>query len=629
MPGIGDLVVNLSANTKNFDNGLGRSQKGLSEFGKVGPRSVNPVTRAFGALTSMAIGTAATLSALSLDITKGLAVGMIGVGAAAWGLQSRIGDLAGVADKAAQTGLSGAFLQQLEFAADQSGVSAETLTGGIKKLTVMIGNAADGSKEAAASLKSLGLSAKDLKSLSPEQQFLRISEAIAKIPTASGRAAAAVKVFGKSGIEMTTLFAGGLDDITKLMQDARDIGIGLDDKSLTQIAEADDALQKMYASIGAMVDQVAVGLAPAFAEVSTQVTNLIGPVTKLFETFNSMEGKWSWLGDTIVAAFDVGIETIKIHWAEMLNDLLTQTSGFGMDVANFALDMTNPGLMAQRGAEMAQKAGAFNPQEDGLKQAQGRLDELIGKFADAQVKNEGAANANPMQAAEGAAAAARKAYYDAITKREQSSSAMKTAHKGLEGKSDALLTGLNNPNLSSAQIDAMEKETDVARSVYQSAGVVFDSAIIAETNARVAYEQAQASLAALEQAKGKEDAQSKFTSGISSMFDKLKDSPLMGTIDSLKMGAEGMVDRAKIQVGALGGTLSNMFADRKKEVAPRLSGAMAGGSVDAYSTIVQAMMTRGKDPVVAATEKQTKDLIKGLKPKREFKNIDSFVSLGP
>lgn len=54
---------------------------------------------------------------------------------------------------------------------------------------------------------------------------------------------------------------------------------------------------------------------------------------------------------------------------------------------------------------------------------------------------------------------------------------------------------------------------------------------------------------------------------------------------------------------------------------------MAGGSVEAYSTIVQAMMTRGKDPVVAATEKQTKELIKGLKPKREFKNIDSFVSL--
>ena len=140
---------------------------------------------------------------------------------------------------------------------------------------------------------------------------------------------------------------------------------------------------------------------------------------------------------------------------------------------------------------------------------------------------------------------------------------------------------------------------------------------------------AEKTLTEAKAAPAKAAAQDKFTSGISSMFDKLKDSPLMGTIDSLKMGAEGMIDRAKIQAGAIGGTLSNMFADRKKQEAPRLAGAMAGGSVEAYSTIVQAMMTRGKDPVVAATEKQTKELIKGLKPKREFKNIDSFVSLGP
>ena len=65
----------------------------------------------------------------------------------------------------------------------------------------------------------------------------------------------------------------------------------------------------------------------------------------------------------------------------------------------------------------------------------------------------------------------------------------------------------------------------------------------------------------------------------------------------------------------------------EKKIQPQLAGAMQGGSVEAYSTLVQAMMTRGKDPVVAATEKQTKDLIKGLKPKREFKNIESFVSL--
>jgi len=499
MAGIGDLVVNLSANTQKFDKNISKSQGGLKDFGAAAMSALNPIT---AALTAMAVGA-------------------VGVGAAVWGLQGRIGELAGVADKAAQTGLSGAFLQQLEFAADQSGVSAETLTGGIKKLTVMIGKAADGSKEASEALSSLGLSAKDLKSLSPEQQFLRISEAIGKIPSASGRAAAAVKIFGKSGIEMTTLFAGGLDDITTLMQDAKDIGIGLDDASLAKVAEADDALQKMYASIGAMVDQVAVGLAPAFTEVSTQVTNLIGPVTKLFETFNSMEGKWSWLGDTIVAAFDVGIETIKIHWAEMLHDLLTKTTGWGMEVADISLDLMNPVAMVQRGAEMAANAGAFQPNDNGLQNAQNRLAGLLGQF----------------QGAGGA------------------------------GKPGA------DPGFNRTWMELKPPKS--------------------------------------------------FTEAWTGITDAL--SPITSQLEA---GANGFIDRAKIQADALAGTFTGWLGtDRKKQdMTPRLAGAMSGGSVDAYSTIVQAMMTRGKDPVVAAIEKQTK-VIKDQKPKREFKNIDSFVSL--
>jgi hypothetical protein len=119
MAGLGDLVVNLSANTQKFDKNISKSQGGLKAFATSAMSALNPVTAAFTAM----------------------AAGAVGVGAAVWGLTSRIGTLAGVADKAAQTGLSGAFLQQLEYAADQSGVSAETLTGGIKKLTVMIGKA--------------------------------------------------------------------------------------------------------------------------------------------------------------------------------------------------------------------------------------------------------------------------------------------------------------------------------------------------------------------------------------------------------------------------------------------------------------------------------------------------------
>ncbi len=366
-------------------------------------------------------------------------------------------------------------------------------------------------------LGGIGLKLEDLQKLSPEQQFEKVAAGIGKIPTAAGRAAAAVKIFGKSGIEMTTLFAGGLDDITKLMQDAKDIGIGLDDEQLRRVADADDALQKMYAAFGAMIDQVAVGLAPAFEAVATEVTGLIGPVTKLFDTFNNLDNRWTWASDTLVAAFDVGIETIKMHWAEMLEDLIDGVVNFGVDIKDigeFQFDITNPLAM---GWDMGNKP----PREQGLQAAQNRLAGLMGQF----------------QGAGGAAGPGA------------------------------------NPGFNRTWMELKPPKS--------------------------------------------------FTEAWTGITDAL--SPITSQLEA---GANGFIDRAKIQAGAVGGMLSNWLGTpAEKKIQPQLAGAMQGGSVEAYSTLVQAMMTRGKDPVVAATEKQTKDLIKGLKPKREFKNIESFVSL--
>lgn len=490
MSGLGDLVVNLSANTQKFDKNISKSQGGLKAFGTSALAALNPVTVAL----------------------TGIAAGAVGLGAAVWGLQGRIGTLAGVADKAAQTGLSGAFLQQLEFAADQSGVAAETLTGGIKKLTVMIGKAGDGSKEASDALGSIGLKLEDLQRLSPEQQFMKVAEGIGKIPNAAGRAAAAVKIFGKSGIEMTTLFAGGLNDITELMQDAKDIGIGLDDEQLKRVADADDALQKMYAAIGAMVDQVAVGLAPAFTAVSESVTGLIGPVTKLFDTFNNLDDRWTWASDTLVAAFDVAMETIKVHWGDMVNEMIDVVTDVDWS------QLLNPFA----GININDLRPGAKPEN--LQAAQGRLDGLLNKFrgaADEMKPQPGAGN-----------------------------------------------TGFNRP-----WSDLKPPKS--------------------------------------------------FTEAWTGITDAL--SPITS---SLEMGAKGLVNRTKIQAEALAGTLSGWLSTpAQKKIEPRLAGAMQAGSVEAYSTLVQSMLTRGKDPVVAATEKQTKDLIKGLKPKKEFKNIESFVTL--
>lgn len=98
----------------------------------------------------------------------------------------------------------------------------------------------------------------------------------------------------------------------------------------------------------------------------------------------------------------------------------------------------------------------------------------------------------------------------------------------------------------------------------------------------------------------------------SKLFSAIGNDPL---ITSTQSGISGMIDRAKIRAGAMGGTLANLFGQDsdKAEAKPQsaqLAGAMQQGSQEAYSTLVQNMLTRTTDPVVKATQEQTRQLIK-------------------
>lgn len=335
-----DLVVHLTANATKFNAAMRSARSTLSKFADYGTKALVPMAAGFAA-----------------------AAGSVYV------LTGRISKLASVNDKAIQTGLSGEFIQRLGYAADQSGISAESLTNAIGKMTIAIGK---GGKEF-----------EGLKGLNPEQQFLTIAERISKLPTAADRAAAAVKVFGKNALDMTGLFAGGMDDVNKLLAEAKALGIGLSDEALAKAAAADDSIQRMYASFGALFDQLAVSVAPIFDDIATYITSWIPPITEFFNKFNELPDKAKWIGDTITAGVDVAIETIKVNWGKMLDALLQQTWG----VAKKIHDVMSPTAWAVGGIKALGIPGFGGVQQGGggaagggLAEAQARLGGLMNQL---------------------------------------------------------------------------------------------------------------------------------------------------------------------------------------------------------------------------------------------------------
>lgn len=496
MPGLGDLVVNLTANTAKFKAGIAGAKSALSGFGDAAKSLLSP-----GKIALAGIGAAAASTAVGI-----------------YAINNNIAKLDAVAKQAAKTGLSGAFLQRLEFAADQSGVSAETLTSSIKKLTINIGEAVKGNDSLAQSFADIGISVADLQSMSPEEQFRAVVEQIAKLPTAADRASAAVKLLGRGGFDMVTLLNGGVGGLNDLLHEAESIGIGVSADDLKKIEAANDAWGRMKAAIGAVWDQITVAMAPALTSVATAIGNVVA--------------RFDNVGESIASVINI------------LGDWVTTGVGYMEDFASVAVVLAgNYQLVWQVALENLPKI------------AKATLEWIT---------------ANTTIAMKNMLTGVQNVW----AKIEQKSRQLGEWIAYQTGISDEMLT---IPEPVMQQFSAMEAFTapDWSQSATELGTTIAD-AIAANETARI------------------ETAKREAT----------------GTqLSALESSGIGELAAQQIETGS-----------------PKIAGAMQRGSAEAYSTIVQAMITRGKDPVVKATETQTKQLLAGMAANRpQFAVVEAFA----
>ena len=132
--------------------------------------------KAQGILSGFASRARSTLGkAMSADVVGGFGQVATAVGSLT-GLKSVIDDFDRLSDLSVQLDTSVESLQRLGAMAKLSGSDVETLVGGVSKLTRSLADA-EGSEKTAESLKQLGVSASQLRSMSLEEQIMALSEA--------------------------------------------------------------------------------------------------------------------------------------------------------------------------------------------------------------------------------------------------------------------------------------------------------------------------------------------------------------------------------------------------------------------------------------------------------------------
>lgn len=143
-------------------------------------------------------------------------------------------------------------IQQLEYAAKQTGFGIDTMRSSLQKLQKTTGEAINGGKEQASVFAQLGLELDELKDLSPDRLLDKVAVALREIDNPLERAALQTKLFGKSGLELNEF----LKNYIRLGNDAKAQGLIIDEETVKQASYFGDAITAISKATTAWVASI-------------------------------------------------------------------------------------------------------------------------------------------------------------------------------------------------------------------------------------------------------------------------------------------------------------------------------------------------------------------------------------
>lgn len=292
----------------------------LSSLGAAASALINPFTAA--AAAAAAFGAAA-----------------VAVGRNLFALEAEVERLTQLSNR---LGVSFEFIQVLNVAAVKTGTSVDELGGSFNRFLKSINDARTGSSAAVSAFADLGLSVADIQSATPEQLFTDVAAAVGQIEDPAQRAAVAMQLFGKAGLELLPVF----DELATARQELERLGAAISDRQREQIARFGNELDRASIAAKAFADQSSA----AFAGTA-------GNVTKAFTEITAATNRFSQSNQVASEAVADSVAN-QIPIVSQLNLIGSGLSAFGNDAEKAAQGAVNIGAAleaSQAEAESLQK----------------------------------------------------------------------------------------------------------------------------------------------------------------------------------------------------------------------------------------------------------------------------------
>lgn len=225
----------------------------LGKAGDVAARGLGVMQLAFGGFTRTAPGVTGVLDALNRGFRQlNFVLPLIGAAASAAAIVGLVklgnvaAEVADQIDKGSQAaGLSAEAYQELRFAFQQNGVSAEGFDMAVQSLNRRLGLAAQGNETYAKTYRQLGIEIRDAQGAVRDTDSILTDaiDAISRLPSAAEQAAAASVIFGDDvGKKLVPVLRDGVQGINDLRDAAREMGLVVSGDAVLSLVEYKDAM---------------------------------------------------------------------------------------------------------------------------------------------------------------------------------------------------------------------------------------------------------------------------------------------------------------------------------------------------------------------------------------------------
>lgn len=192
-------------------------------------------------------------------------VSLAGAGGFGFLIKSSMDSIDKISKLSRTLGISVADLRKLEYAADLSGLSVDTVARAVRNLNRVMVDFQGGTGDAKDSFDELGITSDDLNAVMGDQ--FKVLELLAdrfeRVENSAVRSSIAQDLFGGRASEMLLVLEEGADGLAQISDEAERFGLLLSASAAKGVEDANDSFTRLFALFKGLRDTVVSFLAPA------------------------------------------------------------------------------------------------------------------------------------------------------------------------------------------------------------------------------------------------------------------------------------------------------------------------------------------------------------------------------